>query len=374
VSIVLVFGAGASFGDRLRPLGEQPTNDANPPLTTGFFSRDLYEKVGYSREQAERDFREAFGYIRGAFAISDSVPVGEGRWASLNVEDVFTSIELDRDFHSPESDAGGRLTVIRNKLVRYLWRVIAHCTQYKYGECFKLVKSFVDGRDDVSVLTFNWDLLLDQEFMVRMGPQWTIAAGLYQNFVNIVSGEAGVRTGSPSEAPMFLKMHGSLNWFQCTNPKCVDAPRMEIRPDTQDCLYRARGLQLAGPVTCARCGTEMDPFLVPPLVRKPVAENRIIRAVWGQARQRLHSASKVAIIGFSAAPTDFYAQWLFRSTLGTRPREEVEIFVVNPQNRPDHEQHGEFKNRMRNMLPLGYNSEFLEFTQVGLVLARVGGV
>jgi len=261
--------------------------------------------------------------------------------------------------------------VIRNKLVRYLWLVIALCTQCKHGQYYQQVTSFVQRRKDVSVLTFNWDLLLDQEFMEnKMGSGWVIKAGAYQNFVNMVFGEEGVRTGSASEAPMFLKMHGSLNWFQCANPRCPNPSKMEIRADTQDCLRRARGFEFAGTVTCARCGTEMEPFLVPPLVKKPVAENPIIRAVWGQARLRLLAASKVVIVGFSAAPTDFYAQWLFRSTLGTRRREEVEIVVVNPENGPSHRRHADFESRMNKMFPQGYVSNFTDFSQIGPILER----
>lgn len=257
--------------------------------------------------------------------------MGEGRWANLNIEDVFTSIELDRESRSPESDAGGKLTVIRNKLVRYLWRVIASCTQYKRGKYYGRIKEFIDSRLDVSILSINWDLLLDQEFMSRSAP-WEIHTGHYANFFNLVLGKPGVRMGPPGEEPMFLKMHGSLNWFQCMNPRCPGTSSMEVLANTQDCLYRARGIHLSGVVTCERCRTEMNPLLIPPLLRKPVTENWIVRAVWGQAIHRLREASKAVIIGFSAPPTDFYAAWLFRSMLGTRPTDEVEIFVVNPQN------------------------------------------
>lgn len=370
MSIVLVFGAGASYGDLLQTPSQQRSDDANPPLTRGFFRGDLYHRIDSCGNQVEQHFTKAFQYIRGAFAIP-AEPVGEGRWASLNVEDIFTSVELDREFHSPESDTGGRLTVTRNQLVRYLWFVIARCTQYKHGQYYQRVASFVESRNDVSVLTFNWDLLLDQEFTAQQGSDWVVKPGAYQNFMSVVLGEEGVRSGSPLEAPMFLKMHGSLNWFQCANAQCPDSYKIEIKADMQDCLYRARGLELAGAVTCSRCGTEMETFLVPPLVKKPVTENRIIRAVWGHARQRLSAASKVVIVGFSAAPTDFYAQWLFRSTLGTRPREEVEIIVVNPENDRKQPPHFDFENRMRNMFPLGYVCDFTEFSQIDSVLERI---
>jgi hypothetical protein len=207
--------------------------------------------------------------------------------------------------------------------------------------------------------------------MVQAGLGWEIRVGPYQNFSNMVLEEPGVRTGHIGEFSMFLKMHGSLDWFQCTNPICPNASKMEIMNNTQDCLYRAQGIDVEGVMTCERCGTDMNPLLIPPLLRKPVNENWIIRAVWGHARQRLQQASKAVIVGFSAPPTDFYAAWLFRSTLGIKTKEELEVFVVNPQNEPGHEQHKDFSTRMATIFPHGYNSEFLAFSQIESILERL---
>lgn len=349
-----------------------PTNNVNPPLTNGFFAKSLYESIGYSGDEAEKDFGEAFEYMRWAFALSE--PPGEGRWATLNVEDIFTSIELDREFRTPESSADGRLIIIRNKLVRYLWRVIALCTEHRHGDYYGRVRSFIANRNDVSLLTFNWDLLLDQEFMSPSGGRWEISVGPYRNFYNVVFDQPGVRTAYRGEEPMYLKMHGSLNWLQCTNRTCPARLGIEILANTQDCLYPAQGIDIGGAVTCERCGTEMDPLLIPPVLRKPIAEDPIIRAVWGQARQRLNRASKAVLIGFSAAPTDFYAAWLLRSTLGVRPTAELEVFVVNPQNDPKHELHDDFTKRMAIIFGHGYNSDFLTFSEIDAILEKVKDV
>ena len=372
MSVVFVFGAGASYGDTLRPESDnpaaQPTNNANPPLTTGFFSGNLYASIRYPGNQAEQDFHEVFEYIRDQAAISD--PVGEGRWMTLNLEDVFTTVELHREFLSPDSDASGRLVVIRNKLVRYIWRIIATCTQYKYGEHYRQIASFFHEYRDGSVLSFNWDLLFDQE-LIEIMPTGDMRRGLYHNFEALVLGEYGLSdiVGLPGRQPLFLKMHGSLNWFQCSNSKCPGSSTARILTDTQDCLYRARGIHVGGEILCNRCGSEMSPLLIPPLLRKPINENWIVRAIWGHARQRLSSADKVVIIGFSAAPTDFYAAWLFRSTVGIR--EGVDVFVVNPQNDPAHPEHNDFRQRMEGIFPRGYNSEFRTLSQIEEILHRV---
>ena len=111
MSVVFVFGAGASYGESFRVLnnaqGLPPTTFTPPPLATGFFRRDLYDSLRYLPADVERDYREALQHIRRVLAINDAL--GEGRWATLNLEEAFTTIELDREFQSSESDAGGRL-------------------------------------------------------------------------------------------------------------------------------------------------------------------------------------------------------------------------------------------------------------------------
>jgi len=37
---------------------------------------------------------------------------------------VFTALEVEREFHNPESDEGARLLLLRNALVRFIRRVL----------------------------------------------------------------------------------------------------------------------------------------------------------------------------------------------------------------------------------------------------------
>ena len=134
MSVVYVLGAGASFGEKLIAPENCPARKvtATPPLIDGFFTQRLFENFKYPGKTAEADFLDAFKYIRWVKSLRD--PVGEGAWNNLNIEEVFTSIELDREFQNPESDEGAKLVATRNQLIRYIWRIIANCTDNKYGE------------------------------------------------------------------------------------------------------------------------------------------------------------------------------------------------------------------------------------------------
>jgi hypothetical protein len=122
VSTVYVIGAGASHGELLKPLSGLATISSSsghrPPMISGFFDKNLLDAIGYS--QAEREFQELIPHIRAARLLSD--PFGEGAWKNLNLEEILTAIEIEREFQNPESDHGANLLVVRNGLIRYIRR------------------------------------------------------------------------------------------------------------------------------------------------------------------------------------------------------------------------------------------------------------
>lgn len=375
MSIVYVLGAGASFGENLTAPGNGPEfakkATATPPLIRGFFKESLFKQISYSGDTAEKDFPLAFEYIRKLKALGN--PVGEGEWGELNIEDVFTSIELDREFEGPESDVGAKLIITRNQLIRYIWRVIGFCTDYKEASYARALCDSLCAQD--SVVTFNWDLLLDLYLNpVFVNTSRRLAHWHYHDFLVSALGMPSMsRTPRelsevPSRSGMLLKLHGSLNWFQCTNSKCPGSSEIAFDQDAEHCLRRATGIHFGGEA-CKRCGSDTIPLLIPPLLRKPISDNWIIRSAWGHARARLLEAKRAVIIGFSAAGTDFYATWLLRSTLGLR--EDVEVFVVDPANDGADPNHDEFAQRMNNIFSHGYNDDFRSVSEMDSILRRV---
>ena len=370
MSVVFVIGAGASHGESLTVIDRNPPPPAHPtapPLTNGFFSQQLFDSIHYAGATAQKDFPAAFDYIKNSRLLVD--PVGIGGWRLLDLEQIFTSIELARTFANPESDRAAKATLVRNQLVRYIQRVLGLCTQFCYGQHYKRLVSAL-GVDD-TIITFNWELLLDQELLTVTANGSIQAKPQYDNFwvlttSNSLSPGTPMLIGTPGQQGMFLKMHGSLNWFLCGNPKCPHSSGIVIDPYTEHALGEAMGI---GSSECRSCGSDMLPLLIPPLLHKPITDQGVIRSIWGLARQRLENASKLVVIGFSAAPTDFYAGWLLRSTVGVH--DGVEVFVVNPSNDPAAAGHAEFKQRMDEIFPRGYNSDFQQFSQIADILAAV---
>jgi hypothetical protein len=144
LSVVFILGKGASYGESLvviAPAAAPPATPTPPPLANGFFRMALFDSIHYEGATAERDFPEAFDYIRRSRLLTD--PVGMGDWQTLDLEQIFTSIELERAFSNPESDRAAKATLVRNQLVRYVQRILSMCTQYCYGENYRRLASAV---------------------------------------------------------------------------------------------------------------------------------------------------------------------------------------------------------------------------------------
>lgn len=373
MSIVFIVGAGASHGEELIPLegAPKPMNIAGctTPMTNGFFSGDLLNRLGYEPAETAEDFNEAFSYIRRLKHIPRESLPGDSSWDSIDLEEVFTSIELSRLFQGTESDEAARCVLIRNSLIRYVWRIISTCTLGLSGSFSrKLIHSLPWNH---SLITFNYDLLFDQELIQFPAPIPHFARQ-YEHFRALVL--EGASVDDDPDGGLFLKMHGSLNWCRCTNASCPAASIVSIDTNTQDCLHRALGIHF-GEKSCAHRGSAAEPFIVPPLFRKPVAEDGFMRTVWGLARKKLEEAEGVVLVGFSAAPTDFYASWLIRTTVGVRS--ETDVIVVNPANDPEHHGHSEHFQRMKSIFPgqMGtekFNGQFRTFAEIQGVLDLLG--
>lgn len=364
---VFVLGAGASHGDALQfhsgYTGETTPPPSSPPLSNQFF--DAHHLYG-EPEQVEREYAHLVAHIRKHWSINR--PFGDPPWTILSIEEVFTSLALLNDFAPAGTNEKAISQLLLNDLTRYIRRSIGHSTLFRFGPYTRFLAQQLRPED--SVLSFNYDLLMDQELMNGNGPLQ------YQNFcvkllgtdlLDVGDSYREIRdrltepispgTNNGPSGPyygLYLKLHGSLNWFVCPNNACPWSRTFVVAPSVTQCLgSSALGIDFQ----CNYCHTELIPFLVPPFVQKPVIANPQLRNIWGNAFALLANASKIVIIGFSFQPSDFYAAWLFRYAL--KYRKDVKVWLVNPQNN-----HQEFRNRMDSIFANGYDSSCSGFDQI----------
>lgn len=169
---VFVLGAGASYGDSLKvkeaagnlpqDSGNEEISRPNPPLIYDFFnSQFLYSKP----EIVERIDWQVISHIKSRWGMQDQF--GEGQWRSINLEAVFSALAIENEFSSSGTDQKAHSQLALNDLKNYIRRIIGHSTGFRYGEYTNLLAENL--HDDDTVISFSYDLLMDQAMMIEKG-------------------------------------------------------------------------------------------------------------------------------------------------------------------------------------------------------------
>jgi len=140
------------------------------------------------------------------------------------------------------------------------------------------------------IISFNWDLILD--------------ALLYEKSLSRQS----YGFGTMGDAPILLKPHGSLNWFEHRYATHMESDRrtriFDRSGDSIDAFLRFRA-----PYSKSR--REYIPLLVPPIYAKNFARP-FFQELWNRCTQYLSTAAKVIFVGYSMPLSDLHARFIVR--------------------------------------------------------------
>lgn len=178
-----------------------------------------------------------------------------------------------------------------------------------------------------TLITFNYDTLI--ECAVATGllfdwgqPEPVFWAEITGDVPSWPPGDAYL-AAEQADTLHLLKLHGSLNWYWVPRdasgvsiarrhlPGIFDSPAEYGEED--------RRRRLPGRV----------PFVVPPsAVKSPYYRNPVVRDIWQQAAERLRSANRVFILGYSLPPADLtFADMLTDALRGS----DATLTVVDPR-------------------------------------------
>jgi hypothetical protein len=234
--------------------------------------------------------------------------------SAIDVEAFFTHIEIEL-----ERNSSPELLFIRehlHKLIQSVLLGLESKINKSQGE-YCLLLSKLKLRPQDTVVTFNWDLLLDnvlerENILANICEDTLVGATseLYRRFVYKMSAW-GERTldYSAIESPYqewkpelgyYLKAHGSIDWFYCSNDLCRASRKV---------------FPVAEPAKKHHCGECHEPLgllVIPPVINKAYRQHPLIREIWNIAAKELSVARELVVWGYSLPTTDFYATWLFR--------------------------------------------------------------
>jgi hypothetical protein len=333
--ICLVFGAGASFANakHYRPVNKQETL---PPLDYTFFQK--FAQLGINVPLALRAY---------AARLPAGSPFGQ-RDARMEVfiRDVFHDFLRDQDDANSEGvGAYRRLVALYTTVLRQTTDWVRKST-YSGGPVGKLIAEAASVAEHVDVVTFNHDLMIENEIYKRrrISPLWCINRGYgaldTSGDLFSTNGEPHFREHGPdcdhSTAIQVHKMHGSLNWFikmRARNPTPnilsgrVKNPEVLIVKDRS--LREIRAVRMTK--TEGRNRWWVWPVIVPPIYGKQALIGAYMPSVWTEARAALEDADRVLFFGYSLPSADIEAEKLFqRSLLAAYKKDLPWIDVIDP--------------------------------------------
>ena len=297
---VFVLGAGAS-----------KASDFKLPVMKGFLAN-----------VRKHDPREAhlYQYLK---ATLPSVPLSR-----LNLEEVFTQIELDLcGFASIKGLPQEILVTAKRQLLDYVRRrldirkngAVPICRMHQ-----RFLNHILSRKPCATILTLNYDLVVD----VTLHDDGTEDRGILWLSYGLLDRNLSVDFERPTLSPTeegfgyYLKLHGSLDWAFCPNPRCANHQ-----------LFFPYRLGYVDPPYCAGdpcklCGTSLEWVIVPPTMQKSFETFPKLGLVWRLAHEELKKATKVVFWGVSLAASDYYLHWLIRSSLVYRDP-KPKVVVIN---------------------------------------------
>ena len=292
-------------------------------------------------------------YDRVAGFIADDMGIPTERIANCSLEDIYTP--LDRCLSDRLSLRGRtpmELQTIRDDL-DYLISVsikdsfdaasddksyVTNFAHYLASQAFRRSKlasetSAADAKqyDPFSIISLNWDILLDNALHSAIERQDTdhgIADHDYAPFgvvdyccyiSSIEKDDRRIRSGlwtlgCKGYNVKLLKIHGSLNWLQCSNcQRLFTAFGEKIAiDDNQICRH------------CKKLGVQaiLRRTLIMPTFLKDLT-NFQVQLVWQNASVELLEATEIVFIGYSLPDADFE----FRQLLSRMVRKDAKILV-----------------------------------------------
>jgi len=260
------------------------------------------------------------------------------------MEEFFKDVYFD--FRDRPKDK--RVRTAYTDLVVLYNRVLQHTTNWlcddghRRGPIGRVIAAAARRADDVTVVTFNHDLLIENEIFkrARLKARWCIdnSYGSFgEDLGRLSTGRdefPAYDTGCDHSRPIrLLKLHGSLNWIVRIQGRQPTAKDLTGEGRLRDAFLNPSRV-IEEPLI-RRPGNGRGrhvwytwPFVVPPIYAKQALISRL-QSAWSDARVAVQTANILVFYGYSLPQLDIEAEKLFQRGIASN-RGLDWIDVVNP--------------------------------------------
>jgi hypothetical protein len=320
---VYIFGAGASRASTSR----------TPTIKEIFIrAKEVGGKSEELRKEISDHLEERFG-IRAEDLLD----------GSIDFERVFTLVVSDRDMAESFGSVKDRSNIATAEigLESLVYELLMTVTWNEIVGTGDLYDQLVEKLSEEDVLiSFNYDLQLDSA--LERSRLWSPLDGYGIDFFRFQNSE-GKQLNSRSEIGSkwrLLKLHGSLNWFRLTGMyghATAGGWKGEFSEQHKgrDILVEIRSRSQVNrlgilDVDCIDGPNyyHLNVNIIPPSLRKELSPQ--FMGLWRQAKDSIIAAERIVVIGYSLPPTDFAAEWLFRTAARLNQESNVRVEIANP--------------------------------------------
>lgn len=280
--------------------------------------------------------------------IEKTLSIDKKLWDNIALEDIFTPIDRALSTGKSFKNFGtNELIKLREEFHLLMGSAIKFGVDNEnnkdyINEFAKYIntiaqKRLENGLDEISVITTNWDILLDNsledltrrysiinEDKLAVVDYCCYISSLEKNDEYIKPGLLALGKGGYNIK--YLKLHGSMNWLHC--PNCqrmyVKFGEKTILQNKQHCRHCMVNYKFSE----NESSIELRGNLLLPTFIKDLS-NIQIQLIWQNAGIELSEASKVIFIGYSLPQADFEIRQLLSRCIPNHTEIEVVLYPFN---------------------------------------------
>ena len=320
--VVFVLGAGASYGD-----GVPLQREILPMLLNGSMGRLDRSVMG----RQLKDFIESNFYVD---AKAGEFPKLEAVFGFLDYF-IQQHESLNAKYNYNE------IVLIRENLIKIIHYIVNDRSNRQSPFYHRFWKTIQDNNRNISIITLNYDTLLEQAFRPLYPKTGYIDYCIHlmnfekhdtlKEFQFWVNPREPVMA-EPDEQPVpikIIKLHGSLNWkyCNCCNQALLTTWDRDIDLNSGSFVGHTHPGRKEYDYFCPVDGTEFQTLILPPSYVKTL-NNPVISRLFSEASREIRATRRIVFIGYSLSDGDVHVKALFKKHL----HPDVELVAINPKS------------------------------------------